>query len=97
MRDKTWDLSEETISINTCFCNHYSQSYRLILAKVVLNFKNKDFISSLSYIALSRIGAIKYAIFENGFLQDCFLALSILINKKKIAKSLTKKNNITNN
>lgn len=44
---------------------HKSQG--LTLTKVVLNFKDKDFASRLSYVALSRVCVIEHAMFETSF------------------------------
>lgn len=46
------------------------KSQSLILAKVVLNFENKNFAFGLSYVILSRVYAIEYVIFEMDFTQD---------------------------
>ena len=44
---------------------HKSQG--LTLARVVLNFENKDLTSGLNYVALSRVRAIEHVMFETGF------------------------------
>lgn len=74
---------------------HKSQG--LTLARVVLNFKNKDFTSGLSYVALSRVRAIEYVIFETGFSRDRFPAVLTSLVKKRIAEGLARRNNVTNN
>ena len=45
----------------------------------MLNFENQDFTPILSYVALSRVQAIEYVIFETIVLQDRFSTVLLLV------------------
>lgn len=74
---------------------HKSQG--LTLAKVVLNFENKDFTSGLSYVALSRVRAIEHIMFETGFSRDRFPAVPTPVVKRRIAEGLARRKKVIDN
>lgn len=58
---------------------------------MVLNFKDKDFASSFSYVALSRVCAIEHVMFETGFSRDRFPEVPTPAVKRRITEGLARK------
>lgn len=85
---------KKTVFLILTFTITIYKSLRLLLLRVILNFKYKNFTSSLNYLILLEIWAIKDIIFKIYFLLNRFLKILISLIRKKTAKELDRRYNI---